>query len=206
MAMNLPVSGGREFERVPSGMHPAICNLLVDAGLQPGSSRYPAPKHRIYLRFETPDHRITYEHNGQKIEGPLTIGIWYVASMNAKAILRQHLEGWRGRRFTDEEAAAFDVESVLGKPCTLMVTESEQGGKTYSNIKAIGPAPKGVKLVAENPLLFYGPGAPREAYEKLPDWMRKRIDSQVQPEPAASAQAGSDGSNYQPWPEDDIPF
>ena len=176
----------------------------MDAGLQPGSSRYPAPKHRIYLRFETPDHRIQYEHNGQKIEGPLTIGLWYVASMNAKSILRQHLEGWRGRRFTDEEAASFDVESVLGKPCTLMVTEAEQGGRVYSNIKAIGPAPKGSKLVAENPLLFYGPGASREAYEKLPDWLRKRIDNQVQAQPAAGE--GASGGDYQPWPEDDIPF
>jgi hypothetical protein len=204
MSMNLPISGGREFERVPGGMHPAICNLLVDAGMQPGSSRYPQPKHRIYLRFETPDHRITYKHNGQDIEGPLTIGIWYVASMNAKSILRKHLEGWMCRRFTDKEAAAFDVESVLGKPCTLMVTETEQGGKTFSNIAAIGSAPKGVVLKPENPLLFYGPDSPRSDYEKLPDWMRKRIDSQAQVEPPASAVAG--GSEYQPWPEDDIPF
>lgn len=200
MALTLPTSGGRDFERVPSGMHSAICNMLVDAGMQPGSSRFPQPKHRIYLRFETPDHRIEYEHNGQKIEGPLTIGLWYVASMNAKAILRQHLEGWRGRRFTDEEAANFDIEQVLGKACTLMVTENEQGGRVFSNIKMIGPASKGVVLKAENPLLFYGPGSPRSAYEKLPDWMRKRIDNQVQPEPNQSIGSGGDD------PFDDIPF
>lgn len=203
MALNLPVSGGRDFERVPSGMHTAVCNMLVDAGLQPGSSRYPQVKHRIYLRFETPDHRVEYEHNGQKIEGPLTIGLWYVASMNAKSILRQHLEGWRGRRFTDEEAAAFDIESVLGKPCTLMVTEAEQGGRVYSNIKAIGPAPKGLALKAENPLLLYVPGSPRSAYEKLPDWMRKRIDNQAHPEPASN---GAPGSGGDPWDDESIPF
>lgn len=205
MALNLPVSGGRDFERVPSGMHTAVCNMLVDAGLQPGSSRYPAVKHRIYLRFETPDHRVEYEHNGQKIEGPLTIGLWYVASMNAKSILRQHLEGWRGRRFTDDEAAAFDIESVLGKPCTLMVTEAEQGGRVYSNIKAIGPVPKGLALKAENPLLLYVPGSPRSAYEKLPDWMRKRIDNQAQPEPASSGGIAADG-NDDPFDGESIPF
>lgn len=203
MALNLPVSGGRDFERVPSGMHTAICNMLVDAGLQPGSSRFPTLKHRIYLRFETPDHRIEYEHNGHKIEGPLTIGLWYVASMNAKSILRQHLEGWRGRRFTDEEAAAFDIEQVLGKPCTLMITEAEQGGRVYSNIKAIGPVAKGLVVKAENPLLLYVPGSPRSAYDKLPDWMRKRIDSQAQPEPASSAGVATDGQDD---PFEEIPF
>jgi hypothetical protein len=204
MALNLPVSGGRDFERVPAGMHLAVCNLLVDAGMQPGSSRYPALKHRLYLRFEVPEHRIEYEHQGKRIEGPLTIGAWYVASMNAKAILRQHLEGWRGRKFTDEEAAAFDIETVLGKPCTLMVTDAEQGGRTYSNIRMIGPAPKGTVLKAENPLLFWAPGTPKEVFEKLPDWLRKRIENA----PPMTAQGGSQPSEseYQPWEDSDIPF
>lgn len=202
MALNLPVSGGREFEHVPAGMHLAICNLLVDAGMQHGSSRYPALKHRLYLRFEVPEHRVKYEHHGKTIEGPLTIGTWYVASMNAKAILRQHLEGWRGRKFSDEEAAAFDIETVLGKPCTLLVTKAESGGRTYSNIRMIGPAPKGTAVKAENPLLFWAPGSPKETFEQLPDWMRKRIESAP---PMTSAQETS-GEDYQSWPDDDIPF
>ena len=200
MAMNLPVSGGRDFKNVPGGMHLAICNLLVDAGLQPGSPKFPQVKHRIYLRFETPGHRVEYEHDGKKIEGPLTIGNWYVASMNSKSILRQHLEGWRGKRFTDEEAGAFDIETVLGKPCTIMVMEGEDG-KTY--LRGIGPAPKSCSIKAENPLLFYGPDSPREAYDKLPEWLRKKIDAQVKPEPVQA----SGGSDYQSWDDgSDIPF
>lgn len=208
MALNLPVSGGREFKNVPAGMHLAICNMLVDAGMQPGSRRFPNLKHRLYLRFEVPGERVEYEHNGQKIEGPSTIGSWYVASMNAKAILRQHLEGWRGRKFSDDEAAAFDIETVLGKPCMVMVMEGEDG-KTY--LRGIGPAPKGTTAKAENPLLFYGPGSTKEAFEKLPDWLRKRIENAPKPEQASVASGGQ----YEPWeqgsdatsdPMDDIPF
>jgi len=196
MALTLPVSGGRDFKNVPAGMHLAICNLLVDAGMQAGTSRFPQLKHRLYVRFETPEHRVEYEHDGKRIEGPLTIGQWYVASMNAKAILRQHLEGWRGKRFTDEEASAFDIENVLGKPCTIIVMEGEDG-KTY--LRGIGPAPKGCVAKAENPLLFYAPGASREAYEKLPDWLRKRIEYQGPNE--AVPLSGQDSAF-----EDDIPF
>ena len=62
--------------------------------------------------------------------------------MNEKANLRKHLEGWRGKNFTDAEAEDFDLASVLGKPCMLIVSESENGGKTYSNIASVGPMPK----------------------------------------------------------------
>ncbi|TAN06133.1 MAG: hypothetical protein EPN38_09365 [Rhodanobacteraceae bacterium] len=202
MSMNLPVSGGRDFKSIPAGMHLAICNLLVDAGMQPGSRAFPALKHRLYLRFETPDQRVEYEHDGKKVEGPLAIGNWYVASMNAKATLRQHLEGWRGKKFSDEEAGAFDIETVLGKPCTIMVMEGEDG-KTY--LRGIGPAPKGCIAKAENPLLFYAPGSSSEALAKLPEWLRKKIENQPAPEPAGTPI--NPPRNEGDWADDsEIPF
>lgn|SRR5690606_8749346 len=206
MALTLPVgnSGNGDFKRAPAGSHIAVCNLVADCGMQPGSQQYPAPKRKIYVRFEIPAERVEYEKDGQQVEGPLTIGSFYTASMNEKATLRKHLEGWRGKKFTDEEAAAFDVSALLGKACMLNVVESESGGKTYSNIAGIGSMPKGVPAPqAENPLLYYDSESDQAAFDALPKWLREKIDGQLVPSrpEANESHAGSD-----PFPDDDIPF
>lgn len=181
MALNLPVKGGSDdFKRCPAGSHIAVCNLVADVGMQPGSGMYPEPKRKLYVRFEIPNERVEFERDGQKVEGPLTIGQFFTASMHEKANLRKQLEGWRGRAFTDDQAAAFDVSSILGKPCMLTVVEKESGGKVYANIKGIGPLPKGVPAPkAENPLLLYDADN-LKTYEKLPKWLRDTVDKQLE--------------------------
>ena len=88
MALTFPVGGGGgDFKRAPSGSHIAVCNMVADCGMQPGSAQFPAPKRKVYLRFEIPDERVEYEKDGRKMEGPLTIGKFYTASMNEKAAL-----------------------------------------------------------------------------------------------------------------------
>lgn len=181
MAMTLPVGGGGgDFKRAPSGSHIAICNMVADCGLQPGSPAFPSPKRKVYIRFEIPNERVEYEKDGKQVEGPLTIGSFYTASMNEKATLRKHLEGWRGKKFSDAEAASFDVSAILGKACMLSVVESESGGKTYSNIAGIGSIPRGVPTPeAENDLLLYDQESGPKQYEMLPKWLKEKIDAQL---------------------------
>ncbi len=175
-------SGNEDFKRVPAGNHIAVCNLIADVGLQPGSAAFPKPKYKLYIRFEIPGERLQYEKDGRKIDGPMTIGSFYTASMNEKAILRQHLESWRGRKFTDAEAEDFDVSTIIGKACMLSVVESQSGGKTYANIKSIAGLPKGMTPPkAENPLLVYG-GDKRDSFNNLPEWLKDKIQKQLTPE------------------------
>lgn len=206
MALTLPVggSGGGDFKRAPAGSHIAVCNLVADCGLQPGSQAFPSPKRKIYIRFEIPAERIEYEKDGKQVEGPLTIGSFYTASMNEKATLRKHLEGWRGKSFTDAEAAAFDVSALLGKAAMLSVVEAEHGGKTYSNIAGIGKLPKGMEAPqAENPLLYFDESCSQQDLEALPKWLREKIEGQLRPnKPGANeSHAGSDD-----FVDDSIPF
>lgn len=202
--MTLPVGGGGgDFKRAPSGSHIAICNLVADCGLQPGSQAFPQPKRKVYIRFEIPSERVEYEKDGQQVEGPLTIGSFYTASMNEKATLRKHLEGWRGKKFSDDEAATFDVSAIIGKACMLSVVESESGGKVYSNIAGIGSLPKGIPVPqAENDLLLYDQESGPKQYEMLPKWLKEKIDAQLtQSRPAANeSHAGSD------FVDDDVAF
>lgn len=205
MALTLPVggNGGGDFKRAPSGSHIAVCNLVADCGMQPGSSQYPNPKRKVYIRFEIPAERVEYEKDGKQVEGPLTIGSFYTASMNEKATLRKHLEGWRGKSFTDEEAAGFDVAKLLGKACMLSVVETEAGGKTYSNISGIGKLPKGMpEPQAENDLLYFDSDSGPAEFDALPKWLREKIENQIKPsKPGASeSHAGSD------FRDDDLNF
>lgn len=209
MALTLPVgsNGGGDFKRAPAGSHIAVCNLVADCGLQPGSAQYPAPKRKIYVRFEIPAERVEYEKDGKQVEGPLTIGSFYTASMNEKATLRKHLEGWRGKKFSDDEAAGFDVSALLGKACMLNVVESESGGKTYSNIAGIGSMPKGVSAPnAENPLLYFDSDSGSAELDKLPKWLREKIEGQLRPSRPAANESHAGSSDFHDDNLADIPF
>lgn len=171
--------GGGDFKSCPSGSHIAVCNLVADLGLQPGSQAYPDPKHKVYIRFEIADERVQYERDGKKFDLPVVIGQAFTASMHEKANLRKQLEGWRGRKFTDDEAEVFDVSAILGKPCMLNVVENRVGEKIYSNIASISPVPRSVQAPnAENALLYYADES-KDCFESLPEWLREKITNQV---------------------------
>jgi hypothetical protein len=208
MALNLPVNNsGGDFKRAPAGSHIAVCTMVADCGLQPGSQMYPSPKRKLYVRFEIPAERIEYEKNGETVEGPLTIGSFYTASMNEKATLRKHLEGWRGRKFTDEQAASFDVSAVLGKAAMLTVVESESGGKQYSNISSIGPMPKGMPIpTAENPLLYYDETSSDSDFAKLPQWLQEKIKGQLRPSKPDASESRAHSEEFRDDELSDIPF
>lgn len=206
--MKYPVNGGEDFKRAPAGTHVGVCNMIADVGIQPGGMY--GPKQKVYFRFEIPEERVEYTKDGEKIEGPITIGTFHTASMNKKALMRAMLENWRGRKFTDQEAADFDVRNVLGKACLLNVVEDTKDGKTYSNIANVMPLPKGtVAPKAENELLYYAPDDTKQ-YNDLPEWLRKKIDGQISvpsesdvDEAIAAQHADDDFRSDEP---SDIPF
>lgn len=184
--MKFPAKSTAEFEIVPAGNHVAICNAVVDLGLQPGSGMYPDPKHQVYLRWELPTERIKYQRDGKEIEGPMSIGRTFTASMSEKANLRKLIESWFGKKFpNDESAANFDCGNLLGRACLLNVTHTEKGQKTYANVANATPIPKG--MTAEYPqhnasLLFSLESPDQLAYDALPEWLRKKIDERLREE------------------------
>ena len=179
--LTFKTSGGGSFKGVPSGSHIAVCDIVADIGIQPGSRLYPDPKHQVYIRFEIPAERVEFEKDGKKINGPAVIGNAYTASMAETANLRKALQAWRGKTFTDDEAEAFDISTILGKACMLGVVEKQVGDRIYSNISSIGPLPKGMAAPgAELPLVFYMPGE-EDQLLALPNWIQEKIKNQLPP-------------------------
>ena len=210
--MKFAAKASTDFAICPAANHVAICNAVVDLGLQPGSGQYPDPKHQVYIRFELPTEQITYTKDGKEITGPMSIGRTFTASMSEKANLRKFIEGWFGKKFPNDEAAAnFDLEALLTKKCLINVTHSEKGGKTYANIANAAPIPKGmpVEYKQHNPSLFFDLSAPDEGmFNMLPEWLRKKITERLQ-EPAAQKSVEDEylsGAGGKPDFDDDIPF
>lgn len=203
MGMTYNVGGGSgDFKQLPAGTYIAVCNMLADLGLQPGSQKYPDPKHKVAIRFEVPAERVKYEFDGVKHEGPMAITKTFTASMNKKANLRKFLEGWRGQAFTDAEAGNFDIRKLLGQPALLTVQEYTKNDGNKGT--AIGSAAKLMKGMtapkAENELLYHMPPDDEGQFEKLPKWVRDAIENQVGEETGPSEPSDSD------IPEDGIPF
>jgi len=118
-------------KQIPAGMHQACCYILCDIGTQlfewGGESK---KSRKIILAFQFPDH--TIEIDGE--QKPMVLSKEYNMSLNERATLRKHLEGWRSKKFTKEELEGFDLKNILGKGCSINVIENDKGWATIDNI------------------------------------------------------------------------
>jgi len=211
MAIYASDTGGKDFKKVPPGCHFAICNMVVDLGVQRSEFQGQVKsQHKVYLRWEVPDERITYEKDGKETEGPCSIGSTYTLSLHEKAKLRQVLENWRGKPFTADELKGFDISSVAGKCCQLMVTHTEGEGKTYANITGIIGLSKEQRAKAsvaksEVGVLLYSLDDPdADTFEQLPKWIKEKLQERVsaQSVKTANSVAPAGDADF----DDDIPF
>lgn len=200
--------GGKDFKKVPAGAHFAICNMVVDCGVQESSFKGKKKQmSKVYIRWEVPDERVTWEKDGKEQEGPCSIGNFYTLSLSEKAILRRDLENWRGRMFSEDELKGFDLETILGKPCQIVVTHSEDG--RYANVTGVMGLSKdqrerGKTTKAENTLVAFSLATATDAdFKKLPEWLQEKISNRVEPQevkPAPNTEFADDDFS------DPIPF
>ena len=173
--MSLTVNSGSSasYEPISEGTHLAVCSMLIDLGQQ-FSEKFGTSSRKVLIAWEIPDETIELD------DGPVprTISTRYTASLNERSILRRDLEAWRGKKFTDEELAGFDLRAIVGKSCLLNVTHTKgQNGKTYANVGAIMSLPRGqapAKL-SEPPVVYDIDADPVEDVEKLPNWIAEII-------------------------------
>ena len=194
--------GGGDFSPAPQGTHLAICNMVVDLGKQRGEYQgVPNVKHKVYIRWELPHERLTWtDRDGKEQEGPRVVSKTYTVSLHENSALRADLVGWRGRNFSPEEEAAFDIANLLGKPCMVTIVHKESNGKKFANVQSVSGVPRGMTkpTECECPLLLYDNDNP-SAWDRIPEWLQKKIDEQVKDEPM-QAHSGHGGA----WSDDDL--
>jgi hypothetical protein len=147
----LMASGGRNYMPPPEGLWAAVCVDVVDLGMVDGQW---GEKHKC---------RIVWELSAKMDDGrPFTAQKQYTVSLNEKASLYKDLKSWRGKPFTPEELAGFDVEKVLGAPCQLVITQEEKDGSVYGNITAVMKADPKSKLKASGQYVRVKDRTPKE--------------------------------------------
>lgn len=190
--------GAGGFSPCPEGTHSAVCFAVIDLGTQ-YSDRWKKSQHRILLGWEldTEDRRDDGE--------PYVAWARFTASLHEKARLRQVLESWRGKKFTDEELTGFDLRKVLGKGCIVTITHTEKDGSTYSNVASVAGLPRGVPAfeAAADHILFDIDAPDMAVFAAFGDNLRKLIEG-------ADEWRGRGGGVSPDEPpsagDDDIPF
>ena len=208
MEMGIIAKGSNDdFEPAPEGTHVAVCTMMVDLGMQTSVwDGIEKAQHKVYLGFSLVNEPLTYERDGETVNTFMAIGQQYTLSLHEKAKLRQHLEAWRGRRFTDAELEGFDITAVLGAPCMVSVVHNQSNGKTYANIAGISSLVKGMeKPTYTGELIVYHEGK-RDQADKLPRWIRRKLGLESDAPINVHGQAQHQ-SDDQPFNDDlDIPF
>lgn len=144
--------GGSDFAPPPAGTHLGVCYRFVDLGTQEGEWQGKKTHYRkVLVSWELPDERMD---DGR----PLTFHQRYTWSTSEKARIRQDLEAWRGKAFSDEDffgPRPFSFKSILGKACLLSLVHNTSGGKTYANLRGIAKLPKNSTAPAPSNELVY---------------------------------------------------
>jgi len=126
------------FEDCPVGVHIARCFKLVDMGLQKKSykGQPKGEQQKIMVSWELFGDERTKEGEN------FVYTQFYWMTLGENSLLRAHLEAWRGKALTDDEAAGFDISKLLGAYCQLNLVENKENDKTYINIGSITPLHK----------------------------------------------------------------
>lgn len=129
--------GDQEYKNYPPatlGLHRAVCVDLVEQKPEDfkGDGDF-RPKVRLVWQIKE------LREDGKRH----TLSRKYTASLHEKAHLRKHLDSWRGKPFTPEELAEWDLEKVLGINCTIQVVHNAgDNGKVWANVEHVMPASK----------------------------------------------------------------
>ena len=126
------------FELPPAGPQAARCTRLIDLGTQTSDYQGEAKSARKVL--------LTWRLSELRSDGePFQVSRRFTASLHEKSALRAFLKSWRGRDFTPDELAAFDLKKLLGAPALLNLAHTERNGRSYADIVSISPVPRGMQ-------------------------------------------------------------
>lgn len=154
-------AGGDDFEPVPAGVHHAICIAVYDIGTHtnPISGK---DREQLIITWEVPSERIDFEtKDGEKKNMPMVISKFYTASLHEKATLRKDLEGWRERKFTDDELQGFHLGKLLGLNCMIQVMHDKKQDRTVAKVTTVLKKMKNLPdIPPEHPLVMYSIAEP----------------------------------------------
>jgi hypothetical protein len=131
--MAIVASRGGSYTPATEGSHDAVFCDVEDLGVV--ETQY-GKKHQV---------RIVWQLAAKMDDGrPFTIGRRYGLSLHEKSALFKDLKSYAKKAPPQN----LDLETLIGKPCQILVTHTERDGSTYANVQAVLPAGK-VKVTVD---------------------------------------------------------
>ena len=145
----------------PEGQFSAVCVDVIDLGLVTSTGQWGTKTaHKVALVFQI-DER---DDDGKRFE----VAERFTLSMHEKAALRKFLGQWRGKSYTEEEAAkGVPLDKLEGQPAVITIEHRTSGDKTYANILAIAKPVKGM------------PALKPDGYVRSEHWAKKRAEREA---------------------------
>lgn len=124
--------GGGNFEPCPEYTGRAVCVDITP--LKAYETEY-GTKQKFKIAFELD----ILDQSRSPVQPWVVMTAPMTASLHEKAGLTKFLKDWHGRALTAEETVSLDLDSLIGKPATVVIVheKSQDGTKTFANIKLI---------------------------------------------------------------------
>ena len=188
--MALMAKGAKPVER-PTGSFPAVCVDAIDMGWhEPGKlSKDKSFIQKVKLRF----YYVAEGEDG--VEQGFYADFFATLSIGKKSALGKFIEEWFGIEFTAQQREdGYDVEKLIGQPCTINVVPGNQG---YVDVASAGKLSGKMRLLApEIPADYVRDKDTAEpAHTKYPDPAEKAA---AKPAPAAPKAAAPKAAAAKP--------
>lgn len=203
-----------------AGMYPSACCSVIDLGTQPSSNPSWKPRRMVQLVWELLDEEVEFERDGVKQRFKQKVRRMFPASLGSAtkpSELRKILQSWRGRPFTDQELAGFDLKNVLGANGLLTIVHNAKNGTTYADVGSVGPLMKGMpKRTPETPLTYFSLSDvpadavsvpwPESLLEGAREMIRKSVEYKARFGDGGDESHDTGAPHYESHDEDPIPF
>jgi hypothetical protein len=164
------------------GRQRAYCISIVDIGMHV-NPKYGKNRRRLILSFELPDDPIQAGPHAGK---PFVISKEFTASLDEKSDLRNKLvQPVEEKSLTDDEAKAYDICQLLGRPMELVIHHKNKinnpSEKTYEILNFLSVPERDLinfPKCFHEPYLFDLNNFDKAVFDKLPEWVQKKINKE----------------------------
>jgi len=182
--MNTPINpfiisaqSNQDFKILEEWTYPARCYQVIDLGTHHGEYQGAAwTRRKVRIWFEFPTELAIF--SPEKWEQPFVLSRQFTFSMHENWQFRPFLESWRGKKFTEEELAWFDISKLLGATALIQVShEVWKDWKNRANIQSIMNLPKSMPCpdFINSWILFSPIQWDDQLFETLPKSVQEKI-------------------------------
>lgn len=190
----------------PAGTHVARVYQIIYMGTVKGEYKgQPTEAFKVRLSWELPLETHVFKE-GEPAK-PFVVSKEFTLSMGKKSNLRPIVEGMIGTALDDEEAAAFDIDQLIGMACQLSVTHAEGQNGKFVKLNSASKLMKGITCpepVNEPRILSYEKWDD-DVFLALPDFIKEKIETTPEFK-KLKGQPVSEDNGDETVASDDLPF